>query len=279
MLSVGEGGTGTKRRLAVLGQPIAHSRSPTIHNAAFAALGMGEEWSYEAIEVAPEDFASRVQAMPGEGFVGANVTVPHKRAALEVADRESEVAREVGAANTLSFADGAILADNTDAEGLMSALPASAAGRRALVMGAGGAARAVVWALLREGAKVSVWNRTPERAAQLCAELGGDPLPGTRNEERGTEYDLIVNSTAVGLHGEDPFTQLPLQRDSLHGKQTVVDLVYGDTETELLRAAREAGAEVVDGLEVLVRQGAASFRIWTGKEPPLDAMREAARTA
>jgi shikimate dehydrogenase len=260
------------RRLAVLGDPVRHSRSPAIQNAAFAALGMDGKWSYEAIEVAPEQFEERLRAMPGEGFVGANVTVPHKHAALELADRRSEVAREIGAANTLSFEDGSIRADNTDAEGLMEALRDQAAGRRALVLGAGGAARAAVWALLREGAEVGVWNRTAEKAAKLCAELGGrvDRRPAAG------EYELIVNSTTVGMRGEDPFAELPLSDALLASAQTVVDLVYGRQETELLRAAREAGARVVEGLEVLVCQAGASFRIWTGVEPPLDVMRDAA---
>jgi len=261
------------RRLAVLGAPVAHSRSPAIHNAAFAALDMDGEWSYEAIEVSPDQFEQRVRAMPGEGFVGANVTVPHKGAALLVSERRSGVAREIGAANTLTFQDDEIRADNTDALGLMESLPESPAGRRALVLGAGGAARAVVWALTREGAEVSVWNRTPERAAKLCAELGGEvvenPGPG--------DYELIVNSTSVGLHGEDPFADLPLASDWFGFSQTVVDLVYGDRQSKLLQVAGEAGAEVVDGLEVLVRQGAASFRIWTGVDPPIDVMRDAAR--
>ena len=261
------------RRLAVLGFPIDFSRSPAIHNAAFAALDMDGEWSYEAIEVSPDQFEQRVRAMPGEGFVGANVTVPHKGAALLVSERRSGVAREIGAANTLTFEEDEIRADNTDAQGLMESLPESPAGRRALVLGAGGAARAVVWALTREGAEVSVWNRTPERAAKLCAELGGevveDPGPG--------DYELIVNSTSVGLHGEDPFADLPLASDWFGFSQTVVDLVYGDRQSKLLQVAGEAGAEVVDGLEVLVRQGAASFRIWTGVDPPIDVMRDAAR--
>jgi shikimate dehydrogenase len=261
------------RRLAVLGFPIDFSRSPAIHNAAFAALDMDDEWSYEAIEVPPDQFEQRVRAMADEGFVGANVTVPHKGAALLVSERRSGVAREIGAANTLTFADDEIRADNTDALGLMESLPESPAGRRALVLGAGGAARAVVWALTREGAEVSVWNRTPERAAKLCAELGGEvvenPGPG--------DYELIVNSTSVGLHGEDPFADLPLASDWFGFSQTVVDLVYGDRQSKLLQVAGEAGAEVVDGLEVLVRQGAASFRIWTGVDPPIDVMRDAAR--
>ena len=263
------------KRLAVLGMPVSHSRSPAIHNAAFAALGMDGEWSYEAIEVAPDQFGSRVREMIGEGFVGANVTVPYKSTAMLFAHRKSEVAREIGAANTLSFEEGTIRADNTDAEGLLEALPGSPAGRRALVLGAGGAARAVVWALVQARAEVSVWNRTPERAAKLCAELGA-------REERdpaGEEYELIVNSTSVGLHGEDPFAELPLKREMFAADQAVVDLVYGDSESTLLKVASEAGSDVIDGLEVLVRQGAASFRIWTGVDAPIEKMREAARAS
>jgi shikimate dehydrogenase len=261
------------RRLAVLGQPIAHSRSPAMHNAALAALGMGAEWVYEAVEVSPDRFEERVRAMRAEGFVGANVTVPHKGAALAVADTLSETAREIGAANTLSFTEDAVRADNTDAAGLLAAMPASPRGLRALVLGAGGAGRAVVWALLREGAEVDVWNRTELRSQHLCEELGGSPV----TDPDASAYGLIVNTTSVGLEGEDPFAELPLTTSAFASGQTLVDLVYGGEPSALLAAAEAAGATVVDGIEVLVRQGALSFEIWTGREPPLEAMRAAAR--
>ena len=261
------------RRLAVLGHPIAHSRSPAMQTAALRELGLAD-WSYEAIDVAPDRFEELVVSMAAGDFAGANVTVPHKGAALTVAEELSEVAREVGAANTLVFEHGAVHAYNTDAAGLLAALPASPEGKRALVLGAGGAARAVVWALVREGAEADVWNRTTLRSSNLCDELGGRPV-----EEPSTgEYDLIVNTTTVGLEGEDPFAELPIRRDDLRAGQTVVDLPYGTGQTALAEAARDAGAEVVDGIEVLVRQGAESLRIWTGREPPLDVMREAAHS-
>ncbi|MGB7587648.1 MAG: shikimate dehydrogenase [Solirubrobacterales bacterium] len=261
------------RRLAVLGHPVGHSRSPAIHNAALAELGMAADWSYEAIDVAPDRFTEHVEAMPGEGFVGANVTIPHKTAALALADVLSETAREIGAANTLSFAEGEIRADNTDADGFMDTLPESASGKRALVLGAGGAGRAVVWALLREGAGVDVWNRTELRSRDLCRELGGRPV---QVPEQGA-YGLIVDSTSVGLNGEDPFTELPLAPDGFVPGQIVVDLAYGERPNPLLLAAEAAGATTVDGIEVLVRQGARSFRIWTGRDAPLEVMRAAAR--
>ena len=262
------------KRLAVLGHPVGHSRSPAMHGAALAELGLGEEWSYEAIDVAPDAFEARVRAMPGEGFVGANVTVPHKGAALALADELSEAAREIGAANTLVFSGREIRAENTDAEGLLRSLPESPARTRALVLGAGGAARAVVWALLREGASVDVWNRTELRSHDLCAELGGEPVAEPEQES----YGLIVNSTAVGLRGESSFGELPLAAEGFRPGQVVLDMVYGGAPTELLRAAGDAGATVVDGIEVLVQQGGLSLEIWTGRPAPLDTMRAAARS-
>lgn len=261
------------KRLAVLGHPVAHSRSPAMHSAALAELGLSGEWSYEAIDLAPDEFEPRVRAMAGEGFAGANVTVPHKGPALSLADTLSETAGEIGAANTLSFDGGETRADNTDAQGLLDALPVLPAGKRALVLGAGGAARAAVWALVREGAEVAVWNRTALRAEHLCQELGGTPVaaPGQG------DYELIVNTSTAGMGDEDPFADLPFEPDGFTAGQTVVDLVYGTQPSRLLTAAKAAGATVVDGIEVLVRQGALSLQIWTGCEPPLEAMRAAAR--
>jgi shikimate dehydrogenase len=278
------------RRLAVLGQPIAHSRSPAMHTAALAELGLAGEWSYEAIEVAPADFEARVREMAAASFVGANVTVPHKVAALEMAGEASEAARAIGAANTLTFATGRISADNTDAAGFLESLPASPAGKRALVLGAGGSARAVVWALVTHGAEVTIWNRTPERAQRLAEELGAKALKvtGHRSQDSAVSpelsasgFDLVVNATTVGM-GTSPgsaadLKSLPIRADSLGETHQLVDLAYGPAETELARAARAHGATVVDGLEVLVRQGAASLRIWTGMDPPIEAMRRAAR--
>lgn len=268
-------------RLAVLGYPVGHSRSPAMQSAALAELGLGEEWSYEAIEVAPDAFEPRVRAMPGEGFAGANVTVPHKGAALSLADELSETAREIGAANTLVFADGesgeaeevVVRAENTDAEGFLRSLPGSPGGKRALVLGAGGAARAIVWALLREGAEVEVWNRTELRSQHLCEELGGTTVAAPDQ----TAYELIVNTTAVGLASEDPFAELPLRADAFAATQTVVDMVYGGEPTSLLRAAATAGATTVDGIEILVQQGALSLETWIGRPAPLETMRAAAR--
>ena len=259
-------------RLGVLGWPVAHSRSPAMQQAALNAAGLSG-WSYQLLPVPPDLFSETVRALPGSGFVGANVTIPHKQAALAVADSASPAARAIGAANTLSFSvDAGVHAENTDAPGLLAALPLSPAGRSALVLGAGGTARAAVWAWLKAGASdVRVWNRTPARARALAEELGAQAT------ERADPADLLINCTAIG--GPDPlatFKDLPLNADGLSRYECVVDLVYGDGPTALLAAASERGTLVVDGLEILVRQGALSFEHWTGRPASIEAMRSAA---
>jgi len=274
-------------RLAVLGQPVAHSRSPAMQNAALDELGLALEWSYEAIDVGPDRFEEVVRSLPGAGFAGANVTLPHKTAALALADRVSDAARAIGAANTLSFTDGSIVAENTDATGIMAALPEPPAEARAIVLGAGGSARAAAWALREAGAEVSVWNRTAERARALAAELGIAVEDRDASEPlTPQDFDLLVNATTVGLEQAGAraaeaadLEPLPLDRDSIGPWHVVIDLVYGAHETALAELARARGARLVDGLEVLVRQGAASLRVWTGLEPPLEVMRRAARAA
>jgi shikimate dehydrogenase len=275
-------------RLAVLGQPVAHSRSPAMHTAALEALGL-TDWSYDAIEVSPGELEPRLRAMPGQGFAGANVTVPHKLAALRLADRASDAARAIGATNTVTFTARGIEAENTDAPGLIDSLPSPPAGMRALILGAGGSARACAWALREAGAGVSVWNRTAERAERLASELSVTAVkPPEGDRLAAGAYDVIVNATTVGLaaanaapgEAADPagdLEALRLDAGSLDEGHLVVDLVYGPAATPLAAIAREHGAAVVDGLEVLVRQGARSLRLWTGLDPPIDVMREAAR--
>jgi shikimate dehydrogenase len=294
-------------RLGVLGWPVAHSRSPAIHNAALAALGM-EGWRYQCLPVPPRLFEQTTRALGAAGFLGANVTIPHKEAALALADQASESAHAIGAANTLTFApDGTIAAENTDAPGLLAALGRSPRGLRALVLGAGGSARASAWALREAGAaEVSVWNRTPERAQALARELG------LRAVARPEAADMLLNCTSVGLErtsdradwrkqsaasgvpeaseGQqkaaalqrsptetEVLNQLGLTFDQVGEYSYVIDLVYRTETTPLLAAARVHGLRTLDGLEILVAQGALSFELWTGRPPPIEVMRRAAR--
>jgi shikimate dehydrogenase len=253
----------------VLGHPVEHSRSPAMHNAAFEALGL--DWRYVKLPVAPDMFGETVRALPESGYRGANVTIPHKEAALALADDATDAARTIGAANTLTFAEGSIHADNTDAAGLLAALPDEPRGVTALILGAGGAGRAAAWALRQAGAEVSVWNRTPERAASLAADLG------VASVEAPVAAELVVNATSVGLRPDDAIEELPLAW--VDPPRVAVELVYGDHETPFAAWAQAGGAELVDGLEVLVRQGALSFERWTGHEAPLEVMRRAARAS
>lgn len=273
-------------RLGVLGWPVAHSRSPAMQNAALAALGLND-WRYQLLPVPPERFDETVRGLPGAGFRGANVTIPHKEAALAVADEATPRARAIGAANTLTFGPGGTIhADNTDAPGLIAALGLNPAGMSAVVLGAGGSARAAVWALLDAGADVRIWNRTPERAQRVAADLGatavrlGDSSAGgvTPNERLSAAGSVLVNCTSVGLDdSSQTFKDLPVKADHLSTYTCVVDLVYRSPETALLTAARRQGCSVVDGLDVLVHQGALSLQSWTGLQPSLRDMRLAAR--
>jgi shikimate dehydrogenase len=278
---------GVPFRLGVLGWPVSHSRSPAMHNAAFAALGM-DGWRYQRLPVPPALFVTTTRGLGQAGLLGANVTIPHKQAALELASSASPAAREIGAANTLTFApDGAIAAENTDAPGLlaaMSSLSGVPAHPRALVLGAGGSARAAIWALRSAGAsEVLVWNRTYERARVLAEELGAQAV------RRPEPADVLVNCTSVGLNmpenverssgDSEVLNQLGLTFDQVGEYSNVVDLVYRTHSTPLLAAARAHGAGTVDGHDVLVAQGALSFELWTGRQAPLQLMRDAVRDA
>jgi shikimate dehydrogenase len=241
----------------VVGYPVGHSRSPAMMAAAFAELGL--DWRYFKLPVPPELFAETVKALPASGYAGANVTIPHKLAALELADDASAAAKAVGAANTLTFADGRIEADNTDAGGILDAI-GEPLPKTALVLGAGGAGRAAVWALKEAGVDAAVWNRTAERAEGL----------GVRRVERPEPAELVVNATSLGMAGENAVELLGVPE-----MDVLVELVYGDEPTQLERWASGRGARVVSGSEVLVRQGARSLERWTGAAAPVDAMRAA----
>jgi shikimate dehydrogenase len=241
-----------------------------MQNAALRAAGL-VDWRYQLLPVAPELLAEVIKALPAAGFRGANVTIPHKQAALMLATDPTPRAHTIGAANTITFESGQLVADNTDAPALISSLPFEIAGGSALVLGAGGAARAAVWALNDAGAAtVRVWSRTPARARELCEQLGGTPV-----RDAGAA-DLLVNCTSVGLDGSESLDGLPLATGELKGFGCVVDFVYADNDTALIRAARALGVASVEGLELLVRQGALSFERFTGLSAPVEAMRAAA---
>jgi shikimate dehydrogenase len=263
-------------RLGVLGWPVGHSRSPAMQNAALERVGLGDSWRYQLLPVPPELFDETVRALPPTGFRGVNVTIPHKSAALALSTEASARAAAIGAANTLLFeSDARIVADNTDAPALIAALQQrlSVAGCSALVLGAGGSSRAAVWALLDAGARdVSIWNRTPERAVELAAEVGGLAVV---DHADAADADVLINCTSVGLHDGDELEALSLSSDQLLNHRVIVDFVYRPAGTPLTLAAESVGVPTIDGLELLVGQGAIAFELFTGVSAPVDAMRAA----
>lgn len=261
--------TGRTALYGVVGHPVAHSRSPEMQNAAFARLGV--DAVYLALPVAPDRLDEALRGAHALGFQGLNVTVPHKPRAAGACRALDPIAAAVGAANTLRRAADGWEGFNTDAPACRTLLEAAGVrpGARALLLGAGGAARAAAWALVQLGAELRVAARREDAAAELCAELAaaipGADVASTDFGELAAEADAaaaVVNGTSIGLPGHEG--RLPPLR--FRADQVVLDFVYGDTE--LARAARAAGARLVTGEQVLVRQGALAFTIWTGQPAP-----------
>ncbi|HEX2040149.1 MAG TPA: shikimate dehydrogenase [Acidimicrobiales bacterium] len=266
---------GPSTRVAgVIGDPVRHSLSPALHNAAFHAVGL--DWVYLAFEVPAGSGAAAVEAMRTLGIDGLNVTMPHKADVAGAVDRLSPVAERLGAVNTVVRQGATLVGESTDGEGFVAALRSDEgfdpAGRRCLVVGAGGAARSVVLALADAGAaEVVVAGRTPERVAAAAALAGDCGRAGTVEEAAGA--DLVVNATPVGMGGD---SGLPLDPELVGPGQVVADLVYHPLVTPLLEAARKRGAVAVNGLGMLIHQAALAFRLWTGEDPPLEVMSAAA---
>jgi len=258
---------------AVIGDPVRHSLSPAIHNAAFAAVGL--DWVYVALPVGAGDAAAAVDAMRTLGLGGMSVTMPHKDGVAAAADERSDAVEALGAANCLvRVDDGRVRAENTDGVGFLAGLEADAGfdvgGRRVVVLGAGGAARAVVHACAVGGVSaVTVVNRTGPRAAAAAALAGSVGRVGEAADVANA--DLVVNATSVGMSGD---RSMPCDPALLGAGQLVVDLVYEPVETPWLCALRGSGVDVHNGLSMLVGQAAAAFTLWTGVEAPITTMRE-----
>ncbi len=262
------------RIAGVIGDPVRHSLSPAIHQAAFAATAL--DWVFVAFEVPVGRGAAAIEAMRVLGIEGLSVTMPHKEEVIAALDELTPSAEALGAVNCVVARDGRLIGDNTDGEGLVIGLAESAGvdltGRSVLVLGAGAAARSVVRATSMAGAaEVVVVGRTPGRVDAAVAVGGGVARAGHGGDVTGA--DVVINATPVGM-GDD--ASLPLDATLLRSGQVVVDLVYHPLRTPLLRAAAAAGARTVDGLVMLVGQAALSFGQWTGNDAPVDAMRAGA---
>lgn len=283
MMKASPDAAGATRRVGLIGDPVEHSLSPAFQQAAFDALGIAAR--YELWPTPADDVAARIDGLRQAAFLGANVTLPHKGIAFDLVDEPTERARRARAVNTIVNRGGRLLGDNTDIPGFVAPLHERGLDlreARAVVLGAGGAARAVLVALLMAGCtQIALANRTPQRAAALIATLRV-PVPiwfGPIDHsltEWLAEATLLVNATAIGWQdGSLPLPEALLA--TLPPEALVYDLTYRDTP--LLLAAHERGLATQDGLAMLVHQGAESFRLWTGQEPPLDVMWAAARAA
>ena len=272
---------GTTRLLGVIGDPVAHSRSPRMQNAALRELGL--DWAYVPLHVRADDLEAALRGLRALGFVGANVTVPHKEAVARLVDELRPAARASGSVNTVIVADdGRLIGDSTDGPAIAEAI-ASEVGERytgaVTVLGAGGSARAAAAALAAEGCAVQIHARRPEAAEALARDLADSGDVSAVAELPDPVGAAVVNCTPVGALVDPDGMPLPASR--LLDVRVVVDLAYraDATPTPLITAAAEAGCAVVDGLEVLARQGARALAIWTGETAPLETMLAAARGA
>ena len=250
--------------------PAGHTRSPAMHNAAFAALGLQAE--YRAFDVPPEGLADAIQSMREREIRQLAVSIPHKQTVMAHLDEVEPTAEQIGAVNTITLRENRLVGSNTDWLGAIQALERETTlpGQQAVVLGAGGAARAVVYALCERGAEVLVLNRTVERARDLCQELGAKGF-GSPDDLEEIPHSVLVNTTSVGLSSDES----PVRATSLRAHSVVMDAVYEPAVTRLLRDATERGATPIGGKWMLVYQAAHQLKLWTGLDAPLDVMASA----
>ncbi len=261
--------TSKTRVYGVIGNPVAHSLGPVMHNRAFLATG----WPGIYAAFAVSDIAAAVTGVRGLDIAGISVTIPYKQAVMAHLDHVDEAARRIGAVNTVTNHEGVLSGTNTDAAGLVRALAGKTPpeGRDVLILGAGGAARAAGWGLLREGARIHIANRSEEKGRALAKSLGAGFYPLSRLDR--APCDILINTTPVGMH---PRTEeMPVPAEILHKNMTVMDIIYNPLKTSLLQAAEAAGARIIDGVPMFVCQGALQFELWTGLSAPVELMENA----
>ena len=273
--------TGVTRILGVIGDPIGHTSSPAMHNAAIAALGL--DYAYVAFHVRPDELGQAIEGMRALQIAGLNVTVPHKQGVMAHLDEVSAEAVAIGAVNTVVNCQGRLVGYNTDAFGILESLKRDGGVERlpaqVALLGAGGAARAILYALLQceEVERILLLNRTCSKAESLAEDLdqSGRVVVEGMNASSVAEVDLLINSTSVGMYPQEEASPLA-DASVLHADMLVADIVYKPLKTRLMMQAEAVGARAINGLGMLVWQGARSFELWTGSAPPVDAMMAAA---
>lgn len=277
--------SGSTKITGIFGHPIGHTLSPAIQNAAFGHLGL--DIMYAPFHVSPANLAAAVEAVRALEILGVNVTIPHKEKVIEYLDEVDKVAEEIGAVNTVVNRDGCLVGYNTDGEGFLRSLSDETGfdptGKRILIVGAGGAARAIFYTLLSRGvASVVIANRTVKRAAELAEEfraVAGERAVAVAGldpdslREKASGADLVVNTTSLGMEGQ---SLLDFPVDVLPKSSVVSDIVYKPLDTELIKKAKDLGLRVHKGIGMLIHQGALGFELWTGKTAPVDVMTKAA---
>jgi len=255
----------------VIGDPIEHSLSPQIHNAGYEALTIDDQFVYVASRVDVKDIQNFVKGIRAMNIRGVSCTMPHKKAVMEYLDEVEDIAKKIGAVNTIVNENGKLIGYNTDWLGVLIPLEGitKLENKTVALIGAGGAARAVAYAVTCRGAKLTIYNRTFEKAKELAKEFGGVAYP-IDEIENVNHTDIIINTTSVGLHDSNE-TILPKKYISKH--QIIFDAVYG-TETQLLKDAKEKGAKTINGLEMLLNQAFAQFKLFTEYDAPADIMRK-----
>jgi len=257
----------------VIGDPVAHSLSPAMHNAAYEALGLGSEYIFLPSRVTASDLALKMSEVKESANIHAlAVTVPHKEAVIKYLNRLDETARVIGAVNTVVKEEGKLVGYNTDYYGAIESLKAYTElnGKKIAVLGSGGSARAIVYGLAKEKCDVIIYSRNIEKGKEITDEFGGQSMEWEKRNAN-LDDDVIINATNIGREGKE----LPLNEEMISAKQVVFDINYNINGTALLNAAKHKGAVVVDGLEMLLRQGMKQFEIYTGLKAPEEAMRNA----
>jgi shikimate dehydrogenase len=275
----------TRRFAGIIGHPVAHSLSPVIQKAAFDAHGL--DVSYKFWDTTNAALGGRLVSLRDPKYLGANVTIPHKQAVLPHLDELGGQSARIGAVNTIVSREGRLFGFNTDGQGFVAALKNESyfdpAGKRILLLGAGGAARGIAFALAAGNPEtITIWNRNESRAMRLAEDvsaIGARVAAAQAAQASPAEYDLVVNCTSVGMHGTGTETELPCALEGALPTALFVDIVYAPEETAWLRSARESGLRTQGGLPMLVYQGALAFELWTGVPAPVEVMFEAAHKA
>jgi shikimate dehydrogenase len=273
---------GKTRVCAIIGDPVEHSLSPVMHNAAFKKLGLN--LVYVAFRVTPTKLKTALLGAKSLGLRGLNVTMPHKNAVMSHLDAVDSTAKYIGAVNTVLNNQGKLIGYNTDGRGAMIALQENGvypAEKKMVLLGAGGAAKAIAYQAAQDVEELVILNRTPEKAKKLAealksfgAKVKGGTLSSKVLKQELPTTDILVNATSVGIHPDVDVSPVP--SDLLHSNLSVMDIIYNPLEPKLLKDAKSAGAKAVSGIEMLLYQGAVAFEIWTNCPAPVEVMREAA---